>query len=78
MASWGYVVVGSDAADTYPSVLPDGTVMNGQPFDQPGASDSQWAAIIEGRLKDLQCTMDQLAALNAAWPKWFDNYVQGN
>ena len=65
LASWGYVVVGLDAIDTFLSVLPDGTVVHGQ-----GAINSTQDAVtsIEGRLRDEQFVLDQLVAINANDP----------
>ncbi len=69
LASWGYVVVGLDTSDTYVSVFPDGRVVWGEYFDPWGASESQWSEILNGRVKDLQFVMDQLAVLNAGDPR---------
>ena len=58
LASWGYVVVGLDASDTYVSVFPDGTVVYG------GSVGSDPA-----RVQDMQFVMGQLADLNAGDPR---------
>lgn len=65
LASWGYIVAGLDTRDTTISVLPDGTVVHGQPIANTVPSID---AAIEGRLSDLQCALDNLANLNATNP----------
>jgi uncharacterized repeat protein (TIGR03803 family) len=63
LASWGYVVVGLDTSDTSVSVFPNGTVVHGQyPIANTTQADD---ADLEGRLRDLQFVLDQLAILNA-------------
>jgi len=62
LASWGYVVVGLDASDTYISVFPNGKVVYGQTI-------SSWDAAIEARLVDEQFVLDELAVLNANDPR---------
>jgi dienelactone hydrolase len=57
LASWGYVVVGLDTADSYVSVFPDGTIIDGQPNSSVDG--------IEGRLLDMEFVLDQLETLNA-------------
>jgi len=66
LASWGYVAVGLDTADTYISVYPNGTVVYGQ---SPPGTIAGLDAAIEGRLLDLQCVLDELQSLNAGDPR---------
>jgi dienelactone hydrolase len=58
LASWGYVVVGLDASDTYVSVFPDGRVVYG------GSVGSD-----QDRVQDMQFVLGQLAILNAGDPR---------
>jgi uncharacterized repeat protein (TIGR03803 family) len=67
LASWGYVVIGLDGSDTFVSVFPDGRVVNGQTVNL--SSVGSLIAAIEGRLRDLQFVLDQLAVLNAGDPR---------
>jgi uncharacterized repeat protein (TIGR03803 family) len=70
LASWGYVVIGLDAIDTYVSVFPNGTVVPGQPVDFASLSAyGGWVAVTENRLQDMQFVLDQLARLNSADPR---------
>jgi uncharacterized repeat protein (TIGR03803 family) len=72
LASWGYVVVGLDTSDTFRSVLPNGTVVDGQEVNSD-ASDNIYIqsldAAIEGRLLDMQFVLDELESLNDGDPR---------
>jgi len=67
LASWGYVVVGMDTADTTISVFPDGTVVYGQALNFSTTAGID--APVEGRVLDLQCVLDELESLNAGDPR---------
>ena len=60
-------MVGLDASDTYVSVFPNGTVVDGQNFRR--APSRALAQAIEGRLLDLQFVLDELQSLNASDPR---------
>jgi len=66
LASWGYIVVGLDTADTVLSVFPDGTVVNGQSVSHTAAG---FVPEIEDRLLDLEFVVDELARLNVSDPR---------
>jgi uncharacterized repeat protein (TIGR03803 family) len=67
LASWGYVVVGLDTADTAVSVFPNGTVVDGQTLNLAIIGDVD--AAIASRLLDMQCVLDELQSLNASDPR---------
>jgi uncharacterized repeat protein (TIGR03803 family) len=66
LASWGYVVVGLDSVDTGVSVFPNGTVVDGPPYE---FTTPYLAAAIEGRLLDMRFVLDELQSLNAGDPR---------
>jgi dienelactone hydrolase len=62
LASWGYIVVGLDNRNTFVSVFPNGTVVNGQQTgDIVGA--------IEDWFLDQQFVLDELGRLNTSDPR---------
>ncbi len=66
LASWGYVVVGMDHADTCCSVFPDGGVVSASPnFNSVQAA----VNAIESRVPDAQFVLDELARWNANDPR---------
>jgi dienelactone hydrolase len=65
LASWGYVVLGLDTADTDVSVFPNGTVVYGQAVTGIAGHNAATA----GRLLDLQFVLDDLESLNAGDPR---------
>jgi uncharacterized repeat protein (TIGR03803 family) len=67
LASWGYVVVGLDTADTAVSVFPNGTVVDGQTLNLAKIGDVD--AAIASRLLDMQFVLDELQSLNASDPR---------
>ncbi|HVM49460.1 MAG TPA: choice-of-anchor tandem repeat GloVer-containing protein [Candidatus Acidoferrum sp.] len=67
LASWGYVVVGVDAIDTYVSVFPSGTVLTGQVLNV--TSMASLSSELEARVRDQQFVLDQLEALDAGDPR---------
>jgi uncharacterized repeat protein (TIGR03803 family) len=64
LASWGFVVVGLDTRDTYVSVFPNGKLVYGQPWNNL----QERYASLEGRMRDMQFVLDQLAVLNLLDP----------
>jgi dienelactone hydrolase len=67
LASWGYVVIGLDNRNTYVSVFPDGTVVNGQALNTSSAASI--VAGIEDWLLDQKFVLDVLESLNANDPR---------
>ena len=65
LASWGFVVIGLDTGDTYVSVFPNGTAVHGTPYSN---LQGHYAAL-EGRVRDMQFVLDQLAVLNSYDPR---------
>jgi uncharacterized repeat protein (TIGR03803 family) len=62
LASWGYVVIGLDTRNTVASVLPNGSVIYGQP---QASSVAGVDADVEAHLQDSRALLDQLGTLNA-------------
>jgi uncharacterized repeat protein (TIGR03803 family) len=60
LASWGYVVVGLDTADTDVSVYPNGSVVLGKGI---GSTIETYDAAIEGRVLDMQFVLDEVTAM---------------
>jgi uncharacterized repeat protein (TIGR03803 family) len=60
LASWGYVIAGLDTGDSTYSVLPNGTVVDGQSNGGAGSLQGD----VAGRVLDMQFVLDDLPMLN--------------
>ena len=69
LASWGYIVVGLDANDTYISVFPNGRVVYWQTVPPSPYTHASFVGATESRVLDMQFVLDQLAVLNANDPR---------